>query len=495
MNDTPKVYRWKQRLTEFDMDVAFWEGKLNCVADVLSRLTQPYQKTSPPISKSVYSTALPAQLPLDIIQESITSASVLASPTSVLSCTAPAATVAQENIIADFHNDTCGHLNTLARIRAAGHRWPQMIQHIRNFISHCSQCQHTTPLTKPSHGVRFNLVNNTPFGVIYIDTLGPRDGDARFKYIIVFIDGMTRFVRLYPLPDLSATTVCPVFSTYCHQFRPSSLYFDNHKQFNNASVSNLLQAMSISTVQSTPYSHQENGLVERTIQTVSRHMTNWTLTHPSTDWSTYIPTVEAILNDNPIPGTTITPFQAVFGSLAAKRITSSLPDLLSDVDSSLLEFSSLHEKIVSSKQQDVKDSNASKTLRDFAPGSKILIANQSKSKQFNSVPYIGPFSVISQDSNTLFISDLRTSGTIRRVHIKHVKPLSHDFTESIPQQSDFFDVEAILSHRSTSKGNHIVLVKWKGYDDPSEEYLSRNPSLKKTSAYLEYQKLNPELLK
>ena len=93
------------------------------------------------------------------------------------------------------------------------------------------------------------------------------------------------------------------------------------------------------------------------------------------------------------------------------------------------------------------------TCLNFHPSSTILIARQSKIKQFNSVPFIDPFTVISQDSNTLFISDLRTSGTIRRVHIKHVKPLAQDFVENIPQDSGFFDVEAILSHRSTSKGN------------------------------------------
>lgn len=480
-NDTPKVYRWKQRLTEFDFIVVHEPGISNCVADVLSRLTQPYKKATPLTTKSIYGNSV--SLPL--LPEDLT-------PTP-LHASLPA-TSSQLDCIKSFHNDDVGHLNTYQRMRIAGHKWPHMLTHVKHYISLCNQCQHSNPLLKPHHGSKFLLVTSTPFEVVYVDSLGPRDNDSSFKHIIVFIDGMTRFVRLYPLPDLTAETVRPIFSSYCHQFRPTKLYFDNHKQFNNALIFDLLKELSIESVQSTPYSHQENGLVERTIQTASRHITNWTLLHPAKNWSSYLPTVEAILNENPIPGTNFTPYQAVFGSLAAqRRLSPTVEELVKSTDDILHEVIAAHDTAVTSKQDLIAHANEHFDRKTFTPGSKVLITNQTRTKQFHSLPYIGPFTVIAQDFNTLSVSDLRTSGTIRKVHIKHVKKLPSDYVETISVPSNYFEVEAILSHRSTSKRNIILLVKWAGFDDPSEEHLSKNPSLKKTSAFQAYLILHPEI--
>jgi hypothetical protein len=49
-------------------------------------------------------------------------------------------------------------------------------------------------------------------------------------------------------------------------------------------------------------------------------------------------------------------------------------------------------------------------------------------------------------------------------------------------------VEAIRPHRFTRNGNLAVIVKWQGYDDNenTEEFLHRNPSIRRCKAFHDY---------
>ena len=470
-NDTPKVYRWKQRLTEFDFDVVHEPGSTNNVADVLSRMTQPYHKSSKHTSSTPSVTTVASTI-LSVITPEI------------------------ETILNEFHNDTVGHVNTLARLRAAGHKWPGMINDVKTFISKCHQCQRSTPMTRPIRGRQFQLIQSSPFKIVYVDSIGPRNGDSTYKYILVLIDGMSRYTRLFPIEDLTAEKAKTAFTTYCLQMRPNSLYFDNHKQFDNNAVADLLTNLGVKSENSVPYSHQENGLVERTIQTITRHMVNWTLKHPSEDWSSYLPTVEAILNDNPIPGSVVTPFQAVFGTLASKRKVNSLEDHVDDIDVNIQQAVDTHDRIINEALKEKDEHNSTIISKPIAPGTKVMIKNKTKSKQFNSTHFIGPFTVINQDKNTIYVSDLQRSGTIRRVHISTVKVLADDFVPTLPADQDttqFYEVESILSHRMDSRKRPIVLVQWKNYPDPSEEAIYKNPSIRNTEAFIQYAETISEL--
>ena len=53
--------------------------------------------------------------------------------------------------------------------------------------------------------------------------------------------------------------------------------------------------------------------------------------------------------------------------------------------------------------------------------------------------------------------------------------------------------EIITTHRLTNSTGLVVMVKWKDYYDPTEEYISRNPSIRRTIAFINYYNDHPEL--
>ena len=132
------------------------------------------------------------------------------------------------------------------------------------------------------------------------------------------------------------------------------------------------------------------------------------------------------------------------------------------------------------------------------PGTLVLITNPTRNKQFEAagMPFLGPFTVLKQDGNTVSVADRSRSGLVRQVHISRIKifvpPADYRPDQSV--NVDFYHVEKILNHEFTKKGNLKVTVKWKDSDDLTMESLSSNPSIRRTVAFRAYCQENKDLL-
>ena len=513
VNDTPKVYRWKQRLSEFDFDIKHIDGKDNCVADALSRLciasatnvtkrVDPYASFLESVELSAPTETTARAIPDMDDSSSVASASTTATSTMSTDSAPPDPVTAADRqaIITSFHNDTVGHTSTLQRLRHAGHNWRGITTDVRSHIARCSQCQLVNPNPKPAHGHRFVLTETAPYQRFYVDTMGPRDGDDQFAYIVVFIDGMSRYCRLFPVARVDGPSFARVLEQFlCQVPVAREVFFDNHGQFNNTEVDAVLARHGLPTtadnVNSTPYSHEENGLVERAIGSIQRHYERWRLTHPKDNWRDYLPNVEHIMNSAIIPGTNHTPFELVFGSRAANVAQLQIPDAVQATDKRIDSITAEHDVSLSAHQRSVDDANDKRKLKQFVSGSKILITNPKKTKSFASSRYLGPFTVMRQEGNTVYYADLVQSGIIRSANVSRIKRL--DPTYVAPSQNPkttFFDVERIIGHRFTSHGNLVVRVKWTDQDDHTEENTLQNPSIRRTLPFLQYCTIeHPEL--
>jgi hypothetical protein len=100
-----------------------------------------------------------------------------------------------------------------------------------------------------------------------------------------------------------------------------------------------------------------------------------------------------------------------------------------------------------------------------------------------------------QEGSKIFIADLIQTGIIRPVHISRLKKLDPTFEASRQTvKANYCQVERIVSHRFTTQGNLVVQVKWTDYDEPSEEHLRENPSIRRTQAFVTYCTIDhPEL--
>jgi len=121
-----------------------------------------------------------------------------------------------------------------------------------------------------------------------------------FKFIIVFIDTFTRFVELFP-----ANTVCAISAAnalkkhICRFCTPLEILTDQGTQFMKQTLTHLASISGIKHHVTTPYSKEENVIVERAKKEVNRQIRN-ILTDKDCipDWPQILCVTEKILNSS-----------------------------------------------------------------------------------------------------------------------------------------------------------------------------------------------------
>ena len=109
---------------------------------------------------------------------------------------------------------------------------------------------------------------------VNIDTVGPfeEDEDGN-KYIMAFIDVFSRFIELIAVRDLTALTAAKELVKFfgCYG-NPSEVLTDNGTQYQNELANYIYDRMMVNHISIMPYSHEENGIVERGIKEVNIHL-------------------------------------------------------------------------------------------------------------------------------------------------------------------------------------------------------------------------------
>jgi transposase InsO family protein len=164
----------------------------------------------------------------------------------------------------------------------------------------------------------FILASFEPWELANIGSIGPLPPDENGNiYIIVIVCCFTRWVEQYPVKDASAKEAAKVLFTHCGRFSyPSTIRSDNGSQFVNAVIAELLLLLGINHELITPYSHEENGIVERMNKEVMRHLRDICLDKRATDiWGSHcLPFVQRILNSQEKTSTGVSPAELLFGS-------------------------------------------------------------------------------------------------------------------------------------------------------------------------------------
>jgi transposase InsO family protein len=150
-----------------------------------------------------------------------------------------------------------------------------MARDVVSFIQSCPICQKLSDKSSKSHGSNFTVSVDEPNQRIAIDTIGPLEEDDRGnKYILVFIDCMSRFVDLKPTKTVSAPECAEKLLEYFgNNGPPGESLSDRNKEFLNNLVKEFLKLTGVKSKLSIPYSHQDNAIVERSIKEVRRHLT------------------------------------------------------------------------------------------------------------------------------------------------------------------------------------------------------------------------------
>ena len=222
-------------------------------------------------------------------------------------------------ITRDFHeSDHWGAANTY-RDAAKKYYWPNMKRYISEYVDSCDVCSKTKHSnTKPRAYLKpQNWAKYFPRQAIALDLatmVRSRDG---YKYILLITDGMSKYVELCPLRDITANAVTTQISRQwiARHGAPESLLTDQGQQVDGTDVRELCARYNIQKKRSSPYHPEGDGISERQIGTMkglfraklsSEHL-------PANRWTEILADVQLAMNNKTHAATKHTPAELMFG--------------------------------------------------------------------------------------------------------------------------------------------------------------------------------------
>lgn len=412
-----------------------------------------------------------------------------------------------------YHGAEFGHGGvsaTLFKLKRDGIQWLGMRKDVEEFVSACPFCQKLYDGPRQSHGTTFSLSANSIGQCVYVDTCSFNEAEDTdgYKHLVVFIDGFSRYVELYPVRTLTAEEATETFRQYCLRYGiPRVFKTDPGSQFKNSRVTEMLLAMRASMEHTTAGNKEENGMVERVIRSVRRHLATLLLEDSTCQlWSSKVLQVAAIINRSPHSALGCAPVDLQFGvRYHLQNGEEEGEGTQVQVDELVCQAFRASWASVTDVQRRLERADSAKPISEltvFDVGSLVTVdaTTRHKSNPRDTVRK-GPLMVVKQEGNVVIIRDLVDANRERRIHVSRCRKflLREDVDAAViaAQDREMFVVEQIMSHRLTqgkrpTLHNTVLVVKWRYFEDTSEEPLS-NLSIRQCQAFQEYAREVPGL--
>jgi len=231
-------------------------------------------------------------------------------------------------LIVNNHSDfAAGHMGiakTVSRLQL-NYWWPGMFYEVEKFIKSCDLCQRVrNPANFISQTAPLSPLRIPPtiHHTIHIDLICPPKADGVNKYILIVVDGYSKYMSLYPLPskDMHTVATC-LYDNYfsVHGF-PNTLISDQGKEFCNQILNEMCNILQVKKLRTSAYHPASNSACENKIALVNRMLAGL-MKHPADGWAVWLPAITLSYNSSVSDSTKCSPFFLTFG------VEAKLPEL------------------------------------------------------------------------------------------------------------------------------------------------------------------------
>jgi hypothetical protein len=347
-----------------------------------------------------------------------------------------------------------GHLGqrgTYDRVRQT-YWWEGMKETCYAYVKSCEACQkaHDTSIRTDREMHPVSVQGLLPFQKVAIDLAGPLQKTGRgFRFVLVVVCYITKWVEIFPLQDDLAVTCAEVFvqEIIARYGCPLELVSDNGHSF-DAAFAVCMKHWGILNLRIAAYHPQSNGLVERCIQTM-KHALSRLVGTQATTWDSCLAWMLMAYRNSVQKSTGYSPHFLLFGrdAIMPEQLTLLTGSLVMDENESLeqylQELLSLTHRIQDTliqAQQNVGESqdrqredfaNRKKTqatrvakVRELEPGALLLAKKPNTHVLGLGQSWRGPYELlhfVSPAKRSVVLKELRTGKVIRRA-VAQLKP-------------------------------------------------------------------------
>lgn len=375
-------------------------------------------------------------------------------------------------------NNTVAHAGlsrTLHRVKQ-NFFWHGLYKNVKNFVASCHSCIQRRGFNKPTIAPLQKIPTpSRPFEKCSIDAVGPlitsKHGN---KWLLVITDYFTRYPEAYPVPNIQSSTVARVLIDFISRHGLMKvLYSDKGANFLAEAMNEVYDIVGISKQHTVSYNPQGNGVVERLNKTLIDTLSHL-VSETQEDWCEHVPLAlmafrtafHRTIQETPaflVYGRDILmPYDLIFTSKL--RTYNDTPTYAQNLVSQLqTSFDVVKQNLEKSADNQVSQTNG-RTLKNINVGDfvylhtpKIKLHTSKKLSKQND----GPYRVTKKCSPVIFeISLIADPNKTQKVHINRL--IKVVVRETFPSNS-----------APAENISQAVLVPQSVYVPPSEEELNK----------------------
>jgi hypothetical protein len=316
--------------------------------------------------------------------------------------------------------------------------WVNAQQDVSLYCRKCVVCQAQKMPRKTPKAPLQSTVVGVPFEKCGMDILGPIPlSDRGNKYILSVTDYFTKWVELYPMPDMKVETIVVILvSEFISRYGlMKQLLTDQGRQFESLLFQQLCTSLGIEKLRCSAFHPATNGLTERFNKTIEEMLSKY-VSHHQRDWDQWLPILLLAYRSSVHASTKHTPYQLMFGhdpTLPLDLIhgqSLNKPDLLSPDDYMIklkqrLQFcheNARSQMLLAAKRQKHSYDQRLNTI-PYAPGDNVWVKVMARVKGRSpklSQRWEGPYKVVKCISN--LVVRVKNAKRTRNVHHNLLKP-------------------------------------------------------------------------
>lgn len=331
------------------------------------------------------------------------------------------------SILRLFHDGNChvGYDKTYNKL--SEYFWfPGISKFIKKYIAHCLICIERKTHHGPKQGMLHPIEKTPiPFHTVHLDCTGPFPrSDSGHKYLLIIVDGFTKFCILKPLKTMATDELVDIVRNSFTDFgTPSLIITDRGTNFCSRQMRELFNEWQARHHMISTGTPRGNGQVERYVSTIT-NMINTSCTDVS-DWPSVLGKVQLSVNTTIQQSTGFSPMRLLIGRNSnIPSIQALLNEVLDNNDGEIIDVTADRNlaqqrlNIIADKFKERFDQTRRNNV-DYSVGDTVYVNQDHRRHDKLSAKFKGPYVITGTLDNDRF--SLRGIGNLRNITVAKEK--------------------------------------------------------------------------
>ena len=251
----------------------------------------------------------------------------------------------RERVMREIHSRTHNGVSRTYRSLAERFHWPGMRKDVARFVANCEICAKAKAVRrKREHIVRTKKPARAAHETVFIDLWGRLPtSPAGHRYVLVVICALTRFVHLIPLTTATGNEVMQALKRiFCMFGFPKRIHSDRGSEFKNEVIDRFCERFNVRHTFSPAWHPESNGGAEVFMRFLKSRMQIF-IKELRADWDEHLPAIQLAHNAGVLTHSTFSPFQLMFG----RQLLHTPTDLSNSVEERTQDLAVMGEEMVS----------------------------------------------------------------------------------------------------------------------------------------------------